>query len=82
VGFELMMQVATKDDHEIFMPLMLVVYNILTPTSVNVKLAMSIMFEISVFGALVSTKKDTLKFFELNCHFSKILQCLQMLSIL
>jgi hypothetical protein len=40
------MQVAAKDDHEIFMPLMLVVYNILTPTSVNVKFAMSIMLEI------------------------------------
>ncbi len=46
VGFELLMQVAAKNDHEIFMPLMLVVYNILTPTFVNVKLAMSIMFEI------------------------------------
>jgi len=43
VGFELTMQVATKDDHEILMPLMLVVYNILTPTFVNVKLARSIM---------------------------------------
>ncbi len=64
-----MMQVATKDDHEIFMPLMLVVYNILTQISVNVKLAMSIMLEIDVFGALTSIEKDTLKFLRIESSF-------------
>ncbi len=64
-----MMQVAAKYDHEIFMPLMLVVYNILTPTFVNVKFAMSIMLEIGVFGALASTEKDTLKFFRIELSF-------------
>ncbi len=64
-----MMQVVAKDDHEIFMPLMLVLYNILTLTSINVKLAMSIMFEISVLGAVVSTEKDTLKFLRIELSF-------------
>jgi hypothetical protein len=69
VGFELTMQVATKDDHEILMPLMLVVYNILTPTFVNVKLARTIMLKIGVFGALASTKKDTSKFLRIELSF-------------
>jgi hypothetical protein len=37
VGFDLTMHVVTKYDHEIFMPLLMAIYNYLTPTFVNVK---------------------------------------------
>ncbi len=77
-----MMQVVAKDDHEILMPLMLVVYNILTLTSINVKFARSIMLKIGVFGALASTENDTLKFLRIELSFFQNSTILEMLSIL
>jgi len=42
VGLELAMHVVAKYDHEIFMPLLLAIYNYLTPTFINVKVVGSI----------------------------------------
>lgn len=56
-----MMQVAAKDDHGCV--------QYLNTTSINVKIAMSIMLEIGVFGALTSTEKDTFKFFRIELSF-------------
>ncbi len=53
------MQVAIKCDCEILMLLLLIVYNNLTPTFVNVKLVGSVKLELGVFGALSSIKEAT-----------------------
>jgi hypothetical protein len=54
------MQVAINYDCEIFLSLLLIVYNILITTLVIVNLATFIVFELGVFGNLVFLKEITL----------------------
>jgi hypothetical protein len=54
------MQVAINYDCEIFLPLFLIVYNILTTTFVIVNLIMSTLFELGAFGNLTFPKEIAL----------------------
>jgi hypothetical protein len=60
VGLELAMQVAIEYDCEIFMLLMLTIYNNLTLTSINFESVGFVTLERGVFGALAFTKEATL----------------------
>ncbi len=48
MGLELAMHVVAKYDHEIFMPLLLAIFNFLTLTFVNVQVVGSIICELGV----------------------------------
>jgi hypothetical protein len=60
------MQVAIDYDCEIFLPLLLIVYNILTTTSVIVNQSTSIVFELGVFGNLAFPKEIALGLLKTN----------------
>jgi hypothetical protein len=60
VGLELAMQVVTKYNHEIFMLLLLTIYNNLILTFVDVEHIGSFTLKLNVFGALTSTKEVAL----------------------
>ncbi len=57
MGLDLAMQVAAEYDREIFKLLLLIIYNNLTLTSINVEHVGSITLAFSVSGALASTKE-------------------------
>jgi hypothetical protein len=63
------MQVAIDYDCEIFLPLLLIVYNLLTTTSIIVNLATSIMFERDVFGNSTFLKETVLGLFKVEFSF-------------
>jgi hypothetical protein len=60
VGLDLAMQVAAEYDHEIFILLLLIIYNNLTPTSMNVEHVGSITLEFGVFRGLASIEQAIL----------------------
>jgi hypothetical protein len=67
------MQVAIDYDCEIFLPLLLIVYNILTTTFAIVNLATSIVFELGVFGNLAFPKEIALGFFKAKFSLFRII---------
>jgi hypothetical protein len=48
---------------------LLIVYNNLTLTSIDVELAWSITLELGAFGVLAFIEEATLGLFKLRCHF-------------
>jgi hypothetical protein len=82
VGIELAMQVAIEYNREILLLLLLIVYNNLTLTSVDVELAWSITLELGAFGALAFIEEATLGLFKLRRHFLREIQCLLLHSVL
>jgi len=71
VGFELAMQVAIEYGHEVLMLMMLIIYNNLTPTSINVEPIGSITLEFDVFGTLTSPKEAVLGLFKTELSLFK-----------
>jgi hypothetical protein len=69
VGLELAMQVVAKCDYEIPMLLLLIVYNNLTPTSVDVELVGFVTLELGVFGTLASIREATLGLLKVELSF-------------
>ncbi len=69
MGIELAMQVVVEYDREILLLLLLIVYNNLTLTSIDVELAWSITLELGAFGVLAFIEEATLGLFKLRCHF-------------
>jgi hypothetical protein len=65
------MQVAIDYDCEIFLPLFLIVYNILATTFVTINLVTSTMFELGVFENLTFPKESTLGLFKVEFSFLK-----------
>jgi hypothetical protein len=64
VGFKLVVKVVVKYEHEIFMPLLLFVYNTLILVSIIVESIQSITLELGVFRLLTYTKNVTLEPFK------------------
>jgi hypothetical protein len=56
VALELAMHVVAKYDHELFMPLLLAIFNFLTLTFVNVEVVGSITCELSVLEPWLQLK--------------------------
>jgi hypothetical protein len=56
VGLELAVHVVAKYDHEIFMPLLLTIFNFLTLTFVNVEVIGSITCELGVLEPWLQLK--------------------------
>jgi hypothetical protein len=70
---DLAMQVATKYDCEIFMPLLLTIYSILTLAFVNVEPIGFVTLELGVFGVFASIKEVALGLFRIKLFiFRKI----------
>ncbi len=69
MGLELAMQVVAKCNCEIFMLMLLIVYNNLTPTSIDVELVGFVTLELDVFGTLASTKEATLGLLKVELSF-------------
>jgi len=65
------MQVAVECDYEIFMFMLVTIYNNLTSISTSIELVGSITFELGVFGALACTKKATLGLLKVELSFFK-----------
>jgi hypothetical protein len=63
------MQVAIDYDCEIFLSLLLIVYNLLTTTFIIVYLATSIMFELGVFGNPTFPKETALGLLKVEFSF-------------
>jgi hypothetical protein len=75
------MHVVVEYNHEIFVPLLFVIYKFLTLVVVNVEIIGFVTCELGVIGTLDSKWLHE-GFLELNCHFSRRIQCLLMISIL
>ncbi len=71
MGLELAMQVAVECDYEIFIFLLVTIYNNLTLISTSIELVGSITFELGVFRALASTKEATLELLKVELSFFK-----------
>jgi hypothetical protein len=56
VGFEMALQIATKYDNEILIPLLVIIYNRFTPTPYNVEPLDVVFLELGVFSSLTSMK--------------------------
>jgi L-cystine uptake protein TcyP (sodium:dicarboxylate symporter family) len=70
VGLELAMQITIEYDYEIFMPLLLSVYNNLTLIYVNVGPIRYVTLELNVL-TLTFTEEAALGCLKLNYHFSR-----------
>jgi hypothetical protein len=69
VDFEMALQIVTKYDHKILIPLLVIIYNRLTPTPYNVEPLDLVFLELGVFSSLTSMKEVAMAYLKLNYHF-------------
>ncbi len=63
------LQITTKYDREILIPLLVIIYNRFTPTPYNVEPLDVVFLELSVFSSLISMKEVAMAYLKLNYHF-------------
>ncbi len=68
------LQIVTKYDREILIPLLVIIYNRLTPTPYNVEHLDVVFLELGVFSSLTSMKEVAMAYLKLNYPFIKKLK--------
>lgn len=63
------LQIVTKHDCEILIPLLVIIYNRLTPTLYNVEYLDVVFLELGVFSSLISMKEVAMAYLKLNFRF-------------
>ncbi len=63
------LQIVTKYDHKILIPLLVIIYNRLTPTPYNVEPLDLVFLELGVFSSLTSMKEVAMAYLKLNYRF-------------
>jgi hypothetical protein len=60
VGLESIVEIAIQYDYQVLLPLLLIVYNWLTPTPRQLKLQAIFLLALGVFGSLASREETTM----------------------